>query len=144
MISRSQKHAYELMTLRLIFRKLSTQSGRDLGSKEFERGRVLVYDFKTGKRVWQTTIADPKRGESVPSAPIAWDGLVFVGNAGGDFKGGKGHMEAVGRGSSAKVPLFSSVERTSKAVRRFGRSNALARVAKAGADCCMSPISCDS
>ena len=34
-------------------------------------------------------------GETVPSAPIAWDGLVFVGNAGGDFKGGKGRMYAL-------------------------------------------------
>jgi alcohol dehydrogenase (cytochrome c) len=58
-------------------------------------GRVLGYDFKTGKRMWATTIADPKHGESVPSAPIAWDGLVYVGNAGGDFKGGKGHMFAL-------------------------------------------------
>jgi alcohol dehydrogenase (cytochrome c) len=58
-------------------------------------GRVLGYDFKTGKRIWETTIADPKHGESVPSAPIAADGLVFVGNAGGDFKGGKGHMFAL-------------------------------------------------
>ena len=58
-------------------------------------GRVLAYDFKTGKRLWETTIADAKRGESVPSAPIAWDGLVFVGNAGGDYKGGKGHMYAL-------------------------------------------------
>ena len=58
-------------------------------------GRVLAYDFKTGKRLWETRIADPKRGESVPSAPIAWDGHVFVGNAGGDYKGGKGHMYAL-------------------------------------------------
>jgi len=58
-------------------------------------GRVLAYDFKTGKRIWETTIADAKLGESVPSAPIAWDGLVFVGNAGGDFKGGKGRMYAL-------------------------------------------------
>lgn len=58
-------------------------------------GRVLAYDFKTGKRIWEMTIADPKHGESVPSAPIAWEGLVFVGNAGGDFKGGKGHMFAL-------------------------------------------------
>jgi alcohol dehydrogenase (cytochrome c) len=58
-------------------------------------GRVLAYDFKTGKRIWETTIADPKHGESVPSSPIASDGLVFVGNAGGDFKGGKGHMFAL-------------------------------------------------
>jgi alcohol dehydrogenase (cytochrome c) len=58
-------------------------------------GRVLGYDFKTGKRLWATTIADAKLGESVPSAPIAYDGLVYAGNSGGDFKGGKGHMYAL-------------------------------------------------
>ncbi len=58
-------------------------------------GRVLAYDFKTGKRLWATRIADAKIGESVPSAPIASDGLVFIGNAGGDFKGGKGHVFAL-------------------------------------------------
>ena len=57
--------------------------------------RVLAFDFKTGKQVWETTICDPKHGESVPSAPIAWDGLVYVGNAGGDFKGGKGQVYAL-------------------------------------------------
>ncbi len=58
-------------------------------------GRVLAYDFKTGKRIWETTIADPKRGELVPAAPIAHDGVVYIGNAGGDFKGGKGKMYAL-------------------------------------------------
>src|SRR3954469_2942722 len=58
-------------------------------------GRVLAYDFKTGKRRWETTIADVRRGESVPSAPVAWEGMVFVGNAGGDYKGGKGRMYAL-------------------------------------------------
>jgi alcohol dehydrogenase (cytochrome c) len=29
------------------------------------------------------------------ATPIAWNGLVFIGNAGGDFKGGKGHMYAL-------------------------------------------------
>ena len=60
-----------------------------------EDGRVLGYDFKTGKRLWATTIADPKKGETVPAAPIAWEGLVFIGNAGGDEKGGKGRMYAL-------------------------------------------------
>jgi PQQ-dependent dehydrogenase (methanol/ethanol family) len=60
-----------------------------------EDGRVLAYDFKTGTRIWETTIADQKKGEAVPAAPIAWNGLVFVGNAGGDFKGGKGRMYAL-------------------------------------------------
>jgi alcohol dehydrogenase (cytochrome c) len=58
-------------------------------------GRVLAYDFKTGKRIWESWIADPKKGESVPAAPIAWNGMVFVGNAGGDLKGVKGRMYAL-------------------------------------------------
>ncbi|PZR80750.1 MAG: hypothetical protein DLM68_18965 [Hyphomicrobiales bacterium] len=58
-------------------------------------GRVLAYDFKTGKRIWETTIADPKLGETAPAAPIAWNGLVFIGNAGGDNKGVKGRMYAL-------------------------------------------------
>lgn len=58
-------------------------------------GRVLAYEARTGKRLWATTIADAAKGESVPAAPIAWDGLVFVGNAGGDNKGVKGRMYAL-------------------------------------------------
>src|SRR5215470_6455305 len=55
-------------------------------------GRVLAYDFKTGKRLWETRIGDQTKNESVPAAPIAWNGRVFIDNAGGDFKGAKGHM----------------------------------------------------
>jgi alcohol dehydrogenase (cytochrome c) len=58
-------------------------------------GRVLAYDLQTGKRVWERWIADPKLAETVPAAPIAWEGLVFVGNAGGDYKGVKGRMYAL-------------------------------------------------
>ena len=58
-------------------------------------GRVLAYDFKTGQRLWATAIADPAKGETVPAAPIAWNGLVFAGNAGGDIKGVKGRMYAL-------------------------------------------------
>jgi alcohol dehydrogenase (cytochrome c) len=58
-------------------------------------GRVLAYDFQTGRRRWETTIADAKKGETTPAAPIAWNGLVFIGNAGGDVKGVKGRMYAL-------------------------------------------------
>lgn len=58
-------------------------------------GRVLAYEAKTGKRLWTATIADPTRGESVPAAPVAWNGRVFIGIAGGDFKGVKGRMYAL-------------------------------------------------
>jgi alcohol dehydrogenase (cytochrome c) len=65
-------------------------------------GRVLAFDLKTGKQLWETRIAEPKNGESVPSAPIAWDGLVYIGNSGGDYKGGKGHVFAL-EGKTGKI-----------------------------------------
>src|SRR3984957_2226183 len=75
-------------------------------------GRVLAYDFKTGKRLWETRIADPTKGEDVPAAPIAWEGLVFIGNAGGDFKGAKGHMYALDAKTGKIVWEFFLVPKT--------------------------------
>ena len=75
-------------------------------------GRVLAYDFNTGKRVWETTIADVKKGETVPAAPIAWNGLVLIGNAGGDFKGGKGRMYALDAKTGKVAWEFYLVPRT--------------------------------
>jgi alcohol dehydrogenase (cytochrome c) len=75
-------------------------------------GRVLAYDFKTGKRLWEATIGDAKKAEDVPAAPIAWEGLVFVGNAGGDFKGGKGHMYALDAKTGKIVWQFFLVPKT--------------------------------
>jgi alcohol dehydrogenase (cytochrome c) len=74
-------------------------------------GRVLAYDFKTGKRIWETAIADPNKSESVPAAPIAWNGLVFIGNAGGDFKGVKGRMYALDGKTGKIVWDFTSCRR---------------------------------
>lgn len=75
-------------------------------------GRVMAYDFKTGKRVWATSIADPKKGETVPAAPIAWNGLVFIGNAGGDIKGVKGRMYALDAKTGKIVWEFYLVPKT--------------------------------
>jgi alcohol dehydrogenase (cytochrome c) len=75
-------------------------------------GRVLAYDFKTGKRLWEATIGDAQKGEDVPAAPIAWEGLVFVGNAGGDFKGAKGHMYALDAKTGKIVWQFFLVPKT--------------------------------
>lgn len=85
-------------------------------------GRVLAYDFKTGARLWATAIADPKKGESVPAAPIAWDGLVFVGNAGGDIKGVKGRMYALDAASGKIVWEFYLVPKTRGDVTRGPQS----------------------
>jgi len=58
-------------------------------------GNVYAYDEKTGARLWHTQIADQEKGETVPAAPIVWNGLVFIGNAGGDNRGVKGRMYAL-------------------------------------------------
>lgn len=65
-------------------------------------GNVYAYDEKTGARLWHTNIGDAAKGETVPAAPIAWNGLVFIGNAGGDNRGVKGRMLALD-GASGKV-----------------------------------------
>jgi alcohol dehydrogenase (cytochrome c) len=77
-----------------------------------EDGRVLAYDFKTGKRVWEATVADPKLSESTPAAPIVWNGLVFIGNAGGDNKGVKGRMYALDAKTGKIVWEFYLVPKT--------------------------------
>ena len=58
-------------------------------------GRVIAYDFATGRKLWATRIADPKKAESTPAAPIGWNGMVFIGTAGGDFKNVRGRMYAL-------------------------------------------------
>lgn len=58
-------------------------------------GHVYAYDQKTGDRLWSTQISDQAKGETVPASPITWQGLVFIGNAGGDNRGVKGRMYAL-------------------------------------------------
>lgn len=58
-------------------------------------GRVIAYDFASGRKLWTTKIADPKKAESTPAAPIAWNGMVFIGTAGGDMKNVRGRMYAL-------------------------------------------------
>jgi alcohol dehydrogenase (cytochrome c) len=57
-------------------------------------GRVMAYDFKTGKRLWETRVGDVNL-EQVDAALIAWKGLVFAGVAYGDTKGVRGRMYAL-------------------------------------------------
>ncbi len=74
-------------------------------------GRVIAYTAKNGKPLWSTVIADPAMGESVPAAPIAWNGLVFIGTAGGDNKGVKGRMYALDAKTGSIVWEFYMVPR---------------------------------
>ena len=48
-------------------------------------GRLLALDARTGRMVWDVQVGDPSKGEFTSSAPVAWNGLVFIGLAGGDW-----------------------------------------------------------
>jgi alcohol dehydrogenase (cytochrome c) len=81
-------------------------------------GRVIAYELATGKRLWEQTIADRSKGESAPAAPIAWNGMVFIGNAGGDIKGVKGRMYALDAASGKILWEFYLVPRAPQDVTR--------------------------
>jgi outer membrane protein assembly factor BamB len=62
-------------------------------------------------------------GQSLSSAVACtsrtWQGLVFVGNAGGDFKDAKGHMYALDAKTGKIVWQFFLVPKTGHQVRWF-------------------------
>jgi alcohol dehydrogenase (cytochrome c) len=57
-------------------------------------GRVYALDAWTGKELWNVAAGDPSKGETFPAAPVAWQNLVLIGNAGGDNFGVTGRMMA--------------------------------------------------
>lgn len=56
---------------------------------------VMALEASSGRTVWDVALPDMPPGTSVPMAPVAWDGRVYVGNAGGDSHGVTGHVFAL-------------------------------------------------
>jgi PQQ-dependent dehydrogenase (methanol/ethanol family) len=56
---------------------------------------VLALDAQDGHTLWDHEIAVKTPGMTMPMAPIAANGLVFIGNAGGDQTGVTGHVYAL-------------------------------------------------
>ena len=69
-------------------------------------GRVVALDAATGRQLWDVQLGVAEKGESVPAAPIAHNGRVFIGNAGGDNYGVKGRMYAFDAATGA--PLWET------------------------------------
>ena len=60
----------------------------------YEDGRVFIntldahtvaVDAESGKELWKVKLGEINRGESMTMAPLVADGLVYVGNSGGEF-----------------------------------------------------------
>jgi alcohol dehydrogenase (cytochrome c) len=48
-------------------------------------GRLIAIDAKTGSEIWRDDVADVRLGESIPGAPVAWNGIVITGISGSEF-----------------------------------------------------------
>lgn len=71
-------------------------------------GRLLAYDAMTGREIWRVKGADPRKGEYINAAPIAWDGMVYVGIAAGDL-GIRGRMMAFDARTGRKLWTFNLI-----------------------------------
>ena len=69
----------------------------------------MALDPGTGEELWSTVAGDPAKGETFPAAPIAWNGMVFMGNAGGDNFAVKGRMMAFDVKSGGRLWSFDLV-----------------------------------
>jgi alcohol dehydrogenase (cytochrome c) len=75
----------------------------------YNDGTVVALDASNGQKLWASKIADPAKSESVPAAPIAWNGMVFIGQAGGDNKGNRGRMYGFNAADGKQVWSFDLV-----------------------------------
>jgi alcohol dehydrogenase (cytochrome c) len=73
---------------------------------------VLAMDPATGRVLWDERIDAAGPGVTIPMAPVAANGLVFVGNAGGDNVGLTGHVYAFDAGDGHQVWKFDVVPST--------------------------------
>jgi PQQ-dependent dehydrogenase (methanol/ethanol family) len=90
-------------------------------------GRLVSYDAVTGLERWRVKIGDPTVGEFASAAPIAWNGLVFLGMSGGGL-GTRGRMMAFDAESGALRWTFDLVPRSDQ----FGSNTWAGRSAEHG------------
>ena len=76
---------------------------------------VLAIDPADGRQIWDHVIDAKGPGVSIPMAPIAANGLVFIGNAGGDQVGVTGHVYALDANDGRVVWKFDVVPSTGPA-----------------------------
>ena len=76
---------------------------------------VIALDAATGQTVWDRVLDVKAPGVSVPMAPIAANGMVYIGNAGGDIANITGHVYALDAGDGQVKWRFDVVPATGPA-----------------------------
>ncbi|HEX7839422.1 MAG TPA: PQQ-binding-like beta-propeller repeat protein [Kofleriaceae bacterium] len=87
-------------------------------------GHVVAFDAASGRQLWDVQIANPARGESITMAPIAWNGLVYIGNAGGDNFGVTGHVFALRATTGSTAWRFDTVPSTPEVLATWPEASA--------------------
>ncbi len=73
---------------------------------------VYALDAADGKQIWDIKVPDAGPGITTPMAPIAWNGMVFIGHAGGDNSGITGHVYALDINDGHLIWTFNVVPET--------------------------------
>lgn len=71
-------------------------------------GHLIALDANTGKLLWNTWVADSRKGYFLSGAPVAFDGKVFIGEAGADW-GANGHIHAFDTITGQRVWTFDVI-----------------------------------
>jgi PQQ-dependent dehydrogenase (methanol/ethanol family) len=71
-------------------------------------GRLVALDAATGRLLWKNVIAAPQLGESTPGAPLAWQGVVYMGIAGSEL-GIRGRVLAYDAATGKELWRFHTI-----------------------------------
>jgi len=85
---------------------------------------VIAIDAADGTQIWDVAVGDARKGESAPMAPVAWNGLVFAGNAGGDNFGVTGRIYALDAATGMVVWQFSTIPDSGAALATWPKASA--------------------
>lgn len=114
-------YAVDAVTGQLKWRSSHTDSSPGLGNNRgvayadgmvfrgFNDGHFVAMRATDGAVVWDKVLSDPAKGESLPMAPIAWDGKVFVGNAGSEYFGVTGRIYSLDARTGEQIWVFHVV-----------------------------------
>ena len=70
--------------------------------------KLVALDAKSGKKLWETEIADPEKGYSETMAPVVVDGKVLIGTNGGEY-GIRGFVKAFDAESGKEMWTFHTI-----------------------------------
>ena len=90
-------------------------------------GRVHALDAGTGRVIWDVALPGMSPGASITMAATAWNGLVYIGNAGGDNYGVTGNVYALDQRDGRLLWRFNSVPDTGATVATWGNNPRIPR-----------------